>query len=340
MKAIVLSTTGGPDVLELVERPVPEPGPGEVRVRLALSGVNPTDWKCRQYGHVNGKLMYPEVIPHHDGSGLIDAVGPGVGAERVGQRVWVWESAWRRPHGTAANSVVLPSQQAVQLPENASLELGATLGVRAIAAHRCLLTLHGAPDRLGPGTLAGRTVLVAGGAGAVGHAVIQLAVWSGATVVATVSTPEKAKLARAAGAAHVVDYRSDGVIEDIRAFAPDGVDLVADVDAAANLATNLQVLGPRGTVAVYGTEGDEEVTLPIRLMMGRNLRYAFILGLTLPPADKLVSVADITAAAAAGALTVGEEAGLPLVPFPIERVREAHVAVQDGAIGKVLVDVA
>ncbi|CAM5323148.1 NADPH:quinone reductase [Streptomyces canarius] len=229
MKAIVYASVGNRDVLALVDRPVPEPGPGEVRVRVAISGVNATDWKCRRFGHADGRLMYPEVIPHHDGSGVIDAVGSGVAAERVGQRVWTWESAWRRPHGTAAEYVVLPSRQAVELPPGASLELGASIGLPALAAHRCPTSARQAPARLGPGALAGRTVLVAGGAGAVGHAAVQLATWSGATVIATVGSPEKEKLARVAGAGHVVHHRSESAAADIRAIAPTGVDLITEV---------------------------------------------------------------------------------------------------------------
>ncbi|MET8164426.1 NADPH:quinone reductase [Streptomyces sp. NPDC005329] len=338
MKAIVYASVGNRDVLELVDRPVPEPGPGEVRVRVAISGVNATDWKCRRFGHVEGRLMYPEVTPHHDGSGVVEAVGPGVAAGRVGERVWMWESAWRRPRGTAAEFVVLPSRQAVRLPSGASLELGASLGLPALAAHRCLTSAQSAPARLGPDTLAGHTVLVAGGTGAVGHAAVQLALWSGATVIATVGTPEKEKLARAAGAVHVVRHRSDSAAADIRAIAPAGVSLITEVAPSANLDLDLEVLAPGGTVAVYGTEGDGEVRLPTRLLMGRNLRYQFVLALTLSPEEKDAAVADVAAAVADGALTVGEDAGLPLHRYALDRTGDAHDAVESGVTGKVLID--
>ncbi|MER5194580.1 NADPH:quinone reductase [Streptomyces sp. NPDC002755] len=338
MKAILYASVGNRDVLRLVDRPVPEPGPGEVRVRVAISGVNATDWKCRRFGHVDGRLMYPEVIPHHDGSGVIEAVGPGVAAERVGQRVWMWESAWRRPQGTAAEFVVLPSRQAVRLPPGASLELGASIGLPALAAHRCLTSAQQAPARLGPGTLAGHTVLVAGGAGGVGHAAVQLAAWSGATVIATVGSPRKEKLARAAGAGHVVHHRSDSAAADIRAIAPAGVSLITEVAPSANLGLDLEVLAPGGTVAAYGTEGDGEVRLPTRLLMGRNLRYQFVLALTLSSEEKDAAVADVAAAVADGALTVGEDAGLPLHRYPLDRTGDAHDAVEAGVTGKVLVD--
>ncbi|RSM66008.1 NADPH:quinone reductase [Amycolatopsis sp. WAC 01376] len=339
MKAIVYSSTGGIDVLRFVDRPVPEPGPGEVRVRVAVSGVNHSDWKGREFGHRNGTLMFPEVIPHNDGSGVIDAVGAGVDRERIGQRVWVWEAAYKRPHGTAAEYSVVPSRQAVPLPSNVSFEAGACLGLPAVAAHRCLLTGQKGPDRLGPGTLTGRTVLVAGGAGAVGHAAIQLGAWSGATVIATVSSEEKAKLARVAGAAHTVDYRSDTAEADIRAVAPDGVDLIVEVAATKNIDTAVEVLAPNGTIAAYGTEGDSVLAFPTKKVIGRNTRLQFVLVMTLPAAAKDLASADITRAAAAGALAVGEEAGLPIHRFPHPNTGEAQDAVQGGTLGKVVVEI-
>ncbi|MFI7601029.1 NADPH:quinone reductase [Actinoplanes sp. NPDC049681] len=340
MKAIVYSSAGSRDVLEFVDRQVPEPGPGEVRVRVVISGVNQADWKSRLYGHRNGALMFPEVIPHHDGSGVIDAVGAGVGRERVGERVWLWEAAWHRPHGTAADYVVVPERHAVPLPADVSFEVGATLGIPAIAAHRCLLSIQDGPQRLGPGSLDGRTVLVAGGAGGVGHAAIQLATWSGAAVIATVSSAEKAKLAEAAGAVHTVDYRADTAAADVRAAAPQGIDLIVEVAPSANIDLDTEVLAPNGTIAAYGTEGDGKLTFPTRLVIGRNVRFQFVLVLTMPGAYKDLAVADITEAAAAGALTVGEEAGLPLSRFPLQRTGDAHDAVQSGTVGKVLVDIA
>jgi NADPH:quinone reductase len=339
VKAIVYSSVGSSDVLRLVDRPAPEPGPGEVRVRVAISGVNATDWKCRQFGHARGGLLFPEVIPHHDGSGLIDAVGPDVDKGRIGQRVWVWDAAWRRACGTAAEYVVVPSRQAVELPHGVSLEVGASIGLPALAAHRCLLAIQNGPARLGPGALAGRTVLVAGGVGVLGHAAIQLATWCEATVIATISSPDKDKLARAAGASHTVDYRSDTVAADIRAIVPGGVDLIVEVAPSANATVDLDILASSGTVAAYATENRGEVTLPTARLMGRNLRYQFVLWTTLPPTDKDLAVADVAAATAAGVLGVGEEYGLPLLRFPLERTGDAHEAVQAGSAGKVLIDV-
>src|SRR5262245_60740261 len=215
MKAIVYTRPGDCDVLSLVERDVPEPGPGEVRVRVQVSGVNPTDWKSRR-----GQLGFPEVVPNQDGAGIIDAVGAGISPDRIGERVWIYEAAWHRPNGTAQEYVTLPGAQAVALPDDASFDLGASLGIPALTAHRCLTTYELSDGRLGPSALAGLVVLVAGGAGAVGNAAIQLARWAGASVIATVSGPEKAELARRAGADLVVNYREGDAATEIRGFAP------------------------------------------------------------------------------------------------------------------------
>src|SRR5699024_5712173 len=185
MKAIIYSDYGGPEVLRLVDRELPEPGPGEVRVRIAVSGVNPTDWKTRAGGM--GPLQFPEITPHLDGSGVIDAVGDGVDQARIGQRVWLFMAAAGRPTGTAAEFTVIPAAQAVPLPEATGFDVGAALGVPALTAHRALTVAEDGPNRLRPGTLEGKTVLVAGGAGAVGHAAVQLARWAGATVISTIS---------------------------------------------------------------------------------------------------------------------------------------------------------
>jgi len=336
MKAIVHSETGGPNVLRLVERPVPKPGPGEVRVRVAVSGVNPTDWKSREG---TGAAAIEEKVPNQDGAGTVDAVGPGVDAPAVGQRVWIWEAAWQRSNGTAQEYVVLPARQAVPLPEGASFDLGASIGIPALTAHRCLTVGTRGPDRLSAGALAGQTVLVAGGAGAVGNATIQLARWAGATVISTVSGPEKAALATAAGATHSVNYRAGDAAAAIRAAAPDGVDLVVEVAPAANDELDRAVIGPNATIASYATDGGGELTLPVRELMVANIRYQFVLVYTVSAAAKDAAVADVSAAVAAGALRVGEEFGLPLHRFPLDRTAEAHSAVANGAVGKVLIDI-
>jgi NADPH2:quinone reductase len=340
MRAVVYSQTGGPEVLRLVERPVAEPGPGEVRVRVAVSGVNPTDWKSRSGRTPGEPLPFPEVVPNQDGAGTIDAVGDGVDATRVGERVWLWEAAWERANGTAQEYVVLPDRQAVALLDEASFDIGASLGIPALTAHRCLTVSEAGPQRLYPRALAGRTVLVAGGAGAVGHAAIQLARWAGARVLATVSSDEKASLARAAGADRVVNYREAEAAAEIRAESPDGVDVVVEVAPAANAELDAATLAANGTVAVYGAERGRELELSVRALMGRNIRYAFVLVYTVPAPAKDQAVTDVAAAVADGALAVGDEAGLPLHRFPLDRTADAHAAVEGDAVGKVLIDVA
>jgi NADPH:quinone reductase len=338
MRAIVYRETGDPSVLDLVERPEPEPGPGEVLVRVAVSGVNPTDWKARQ-GDGPGKLArFPEVVPDQDGAGTIEAVGDGVGAGRVGDRVWLWEAARNRANGTAQELLTIPSFQAVALPEGASFDLGASIPIPAMTAHRCLTVGADGPTALGPGTLAGHHVLVAGGAGAVGHAAIELAVWSGATVITTVSSAEKAVLATAAGAHHVVNYREAGAAEAIREAAPDGVDLIVEVAPVANGSLNGAVIASNGTVAMYECE-TSDLTVDADGAFPINTRFQFVLVYTIPLAAKEQAIRDVTAAVSAGALRVGEEAGLPLHRFPLERAADAHAAVEAGAVGKVLIDV-
>jgi NADPH2:quinone reductase len=339
MRAIVYSEAGGPEVLRLVDRPAPAPGPGEVLVRMAASGVNPTDWKARRAGGLGGRGIGPGgVVPNQDGAGTIEAVGQGVDPSRAGERVWVWEAAWQRPDGTAQELIAIPSMQAVPLPPDASFDLGASLGIPALTAHRCLTVGEGAPARLAPGLLAGRAVLVAGGAGAVGHAAIELARWAGATVIATVSGPDKARLAAAAGAHHVVNYREGDPAAGIRALARDGVDIIVEVAPTTNAALDVAVLGPVGVVAAYAS-GDEDLVLPVRPLMVLGARWQFVLVYTVPPAAKAAAVEAVSAAVADGALRVGEEAGLPLHRFPLERTADAHAAVESGTVGKVLIDV-
>jgi NADPH:quinone reductase len=338
MRAVVYSEAGGPEVLRVVERPVPEPGEGEVRVAVRVSGVNPTDWKARRRGG-DGQLPFPEVVPNQDGAGIVDAVGDGVDRSRVGERVWLWEAAWRRADGTAQEYVVLPERQAVRLPDGVSFDVGASLGIPALTAHRCLTVSELGPTRLAPGVLGAQTVLVAGGAGAVGHAAIQLARWAGAHVLSTVSGEEKATLAQAAGADHVVNYRSSDAADRIRALAPRGVDVVVELAPGANAALDAAVLAANGTVAVYASDGGGELDLPLGGLMSRNVRYQFVLVYTVPPAAKDQAVADVAAAAADGALPVGDDAGLPLHRFLLDRTAEAHGAVERGAVGKVLIDV-
>jgi NADPH2:quinone reductase len=338
MRAIVYRSTGDPDVLELVDKPVREPGPGEVRVRIVRSGVNPTDWKSRR-GSSAGAAVDPPQTPNQDGAGVIEAVGEGVTPALTGLRVWIYEAAYQRPEGTAQEQALVPARNVVTLPDGASFDMGAALGVPFLTAHRCLTVAESGPTRLGPGALQGRTVLVAGGAGAVGNAAIQLARWADATVISTVSSPAKAQLAAAAGADHVINYREQDVVAEVRKIAPHGVHSIVEVAPSANAVIDAQVLGLHGSVAIYANDGGDEVLLPVRSSMRPNARWQFVLVYTEPHAAKTTALDDVAAAVLDGAVRVGEDAGLPLHVYPLEQTAQAHRAVEEGAVGKVLVDV-
>lgn len=338
MRSVKYATTGDPDVLRIQELSDPEPGPGEALLRVHRAGVNPTDWKSRRGGGP-GEVVDPPQTPGQDGAGVIEAVGNGVEPALVGLRAWVWEAAYQRPTGgTAQELAVVPARQVVTLPDSASFDLGASLGVPFVTAHRCLTVAEEGPRRLGPGTLAGRTILVAGGAGAVGNAAIQLARWSDATVIATISSPAKAQLAAVAGADHVIDYRTQDVAAEIHKIVPHGVDAIVEVAIAQNAALDAAVIGRHGSIAVYADGGDE-MTLPIRRLMMPNARIQFVLLYTAPAAAKGVAVEDVSAAVLGGAVRAHAEAGLPLHHYPLDQVAEAHAAVEGGAVGKVLLDV-
>ena len=319
MKAALYEATGpARDVLKVTEIERPEPGPGEVRVRIVVSGINPTDVKAR-----SGAVPRPIdgfQIPDQDGAGVIDAVGPGVDPARVGQRVWLFLAAGRR-WGTAAEWTVVPERHAVPLPDNADMELGAMLGVPAITAHRCVFA---------DGAVTGKTVLVAGGAGAVGHFSIDLAKRDGARVIATVSSPEKGELARAAGADLVLNYRQQNVAEKVRAYAG-RADRVVEVALGANLDTDLAVSGPETVVVTYAASPPDPV-LPVRACMSANVTLRFVLLYTVPETAVDQAVADITDALRAGALTP-----LPVHRFRLDDIASAHEAVEKGVTGKVLI---
>jgi len=315
--------TSGPQIgaLEIVEIPRPDPAPGEVLVRVRFSGVNPTDVGARSgHGFDTG---HAHVVPDHDGAGEIVEVGEGVPAERIGESVWLWLAQWRRPQGTAAQFIALPSAQAVALPAGASLELGAGLGIPALTAHRCLWA---------QGPIRDLGVLVQGGAGAVGHAAVELARFGGARVAATVSSPEKAALASAAGAELVVDYRTQDVVETVRAWAPDGVERVVEVAIGTNVLVDAELIKPFHDVSSYGRP-DAPIVVP-RPLMVKNCGIRWILVYTMGEQPIADAVAEITRALEAGALTA-----LPAVRFPLEEISLAHDAVRDGALGKVLVEI-
>jgi NADPH2:quinone reductase len=307
------------EVLRVQEVERPEPGPGEVRVKVAVSAVNPTDYKSR--GGSTPRPIDGFQIPHHDGAGVIDATGEGVDPARVGQRVWLWFAAFGRRWGTAAEWTVVPERQAVALPEGVSMELGASLGVPAMTAHRCLFA---------DGPVTGKTVLVAGGAGAVGHFAIQLARRAGARVIATVSGPQKAELARQAGADQVVNYRDADAADQIRAVAP-RVDRVVEVALGANLALDLALAGPGTVIVTYAAQASDPV-LPVRACMTANVVLRFILLYGVPAAALDHAVADVSAALAEGVLTE-----LPEHRFPLSEIVAAHEAAEAGPTGKLLV---
>ncbi|WP_433506339.1 NADPH:quinone reductase [Pseudonocardia halophobica] len=318
MRAAIYRRPGpAAEVLEVVDLDVPEPGPGQVRVRIATSGINPTDWKGR--AGLTARRPDGFQVPHHDGAGVVDAVGEGVVGLAVGQRVWLYLAAYRNRFGTAAEYAVVPAERAVPLPDSASDDLGACLGVPALTAAHCL---GGTPEGLKD-----RTVLVAGGAGAVGHYAIELARHAGARVVATVSSPEKQSLAEAAGAEHVVLYTDEDPAAQILA-AVGRVDRIVEVAPMANLDLDLRVLARGGTIATYAA--DETLTLPGGPLMSANAVLMFALLYTVP-AEQLAAAVRWTSE------VLDSLSALPITEFPLDRVAEAHDAVEQGAVGKVVV---
>jgi NADPH:quinone reductase len=320
MKAALYRNTGpAAECLHLEEIDRPEPGPGEVLVRVHASGINPTDFKAR-----SGAVPRPIdgfQIPHQDGAGVIEAVGPGVNPGRVGERVWLWLAAAGRRWGTAAEWTTVPERHATPLPGGVSFELGASLGVPAMTAHYALLS---------DGPVNGRSVLVAGGAGAVGHFAIEFAKRAGARAITTVSSPEKAALAEKAGADLVVNYRSTDAVKQIHAFVP-AVDRIIEVALGANLALDLAVARPLTTIVTYAAEAANP-ELPVRSCMAANVILKFILLYGVPETALDQAAADITAALAAGDLT-----GLPVHKFPLADIAAAHEAAESGVVGKVIV---
>jgi NADPH:quinone reductase len=332
--AVGYATGGGVDVLREADVESSEPGPGQVRIEIVRSGINPTDVKARR----NLRMAIPKgrlQVPHHDGAGVVTAVGPEVSEFAPGQRVWTHLAAYNRLDGTAQRFVTLPTDLVAPLPDNASYEVGAALGVPFLTAHRLLTLRAGGPDELRPGALAGTTVLVAGGAGAVGNAAIQLARWAGATILTTVSSPEKATLATAAGAQHVIDYRREDVVARVRDIVPDGVDVVVEVSPAVNLGIDLKVLATGGTLAIYANDGGADLTLAVQDGMWLNLQIGFVILYTVRASERAAAVHAVCRALADDAIGVGAEHGLPVHTFPLEDAAAAHIAVENGPLGKV-----
>ena len=323
MKAVWYRCNGSADILEYGDMPDPEPGPGEVRVRVISSGVNPSDWKRRQ--GLTSQMEFPQVVPNQDGAGVIDAVGLGVPQSRIGERVWLFESQFGRPFGTGAEYTVQPAGHAVRLPENTSFDMGAGLGVPAMTAHRCVFA---------DGPVTGKTVLVTGGAGAVGHYAVTQAKLGGATVISTISSPEKGQIALAAGSDHIINYREGDTAARIFEITDgQGVDHIVEVDMAANFAVSQQVLRSSGVLAVYAAGTGQGPSVPLKFNSS-NVSVRMVLVYDMPESAKTAAINDITSW-----LQHNQLASFDGPHFPLEQLKDAHLAVEAGAIGKVTVDV-
>jgi NADPH2:quinone reductase len=324
MRAVWYERNGAADVLHTGEMPDPTPGPGEVRVRMVSSGINPSDWKRRQ--GLTRRMEFPRVIPHQDGAGVIDRVGPGVPESRLGERVWLYQAQIGRPFGTAAEYTVQPAERVIALPANTSFVEGAGLGVPAMTAHRCVCA---------DGPVTGKTVLVTGGAGAVGHYAIQFAKLQGAQVIATVSSDHKAQLALAAGADATINYRTEDTVQrlmDLTGGA--GMDHIVEVDFAGNFKVSREVLRSNGVLAVYAAGIAPQPPVPLQFRAS-NITVRFVLVYDMPEPAKHAAVREITQLLEGGKLR-----HLAGPHFSLESAIQAHQAVEGGAIGKVVLDVA
>jgi NADPH2:quinone reductase len=320
-------TKQGPaaEVLQVGEQPTPQPGPGEVRVRLRTSGVNPSDYKVRK-GGFGRVLAYPLVIPHSDGAGVIDAVGAGVDAGRIGQRVWVWNGQWLRPFGTAAQWIALPAAQAVPLPEGVGDAEAACFGIPALTALHAVRLAQLEP---------GMNVLVSGGAGSVGHYAIQFARQRGASVLTTVSSEQKAAHARRAGATHTILYRDEDVGARVQALTGGrGVDAVIEMDFTANARLYPACVRAGGTIVVYGM-GQMEATLPTFWFMRNRIALNFVYVYEMQAPEREACLRELDTLLRAGALqhTVA-------VRLPLADIARAHDIVEQGqVIGNVVLDI-
>ena len=311
------------EVLQVGEIETPSVGPGEVRVKLAASGVNPSDVKSRQ--GTTRKIAYPRVIPQSDGAGVIDGVGDGVSKNRIGERVWIWNGQWKRAFGTAAEYIVLPAGQAVPLPDNTSFEAGACLGIPAMTAVHAVALADVAR---------GSTLLVSGGAGAVSQYVIQFAKANGARVITTISSPEKDAAAREAGADHTINYKKENVGERVTELTDKrGVDAIIELDLAANAKLIPSVLRPKGSVIIYGTT--PEAVLPAAFCLVNTIRLQFFLVYELDAGERQRAVSAIDNALRAGKLL--NRVAQPT--YPLAKIKEAHEAVEHGTLGNVIVTI-
>jgi NADPH2:quinone reductase len=328
MKAVWYERCGpATEVLTHGERPTPVAAPGEVRVRLEASGVNPAD-VGRRAGSYRG-LEFPLIIPNSDGAGIIDQAGPGVTRLKAGQRVWLFNGQRNgRALGTAAEYIALAEQLVTPLPDQLSFAQGATLGIPAMTAWCSVFA---------DGPITGKTVLVTGGAGAVGHYAVQFAKWGGAKVIATVSSAAKAEQARLAGADHVVNYKTDDVVAKVMELTGKrGVDHLSDVDFGGNLATTLKLMAMNSTIAVYATQGNRTPVVPVRELMERCITVRSLVLFALPWPLLSAAQADITKWIMAGK-RLHNIAG----QYALRDTAQAHLAVEKGdKLGTVIVDCA
>jgi NADPH2:quinone reductase len=323
MRAVYYEQNGAAgDARERREVETPQPGPGEVRIKLKTSGVNPSDVKNR--AGTTRRIAFARVIPHSDGAGVIDAVGADVAKSRIGERVWTWNGQWKRPYGTAAEYITLPASQAVKLPDAISFEAGACFGIPALTAWHAVDIA---------GTTKGMTLLIAGGAGAVAHYAIQFAKARGATVITTISSAEKARLARAAGADHTIDRKTEDVGARVAALTKGGVDAVIELDLTANAALLPSVLRPYGTLVVYGT--GPQVQFPGSFCLVNNITVKFMIVYELTAEARGRAVADITRMLEANTLIHNVAA-----TFPLGEIVAAHEAVEQGKVaGNVVMEI-
>ena len=325
MKAVWYEKLGAArEVLQYGECDDPQPGPGEVCVRLAASGVNPIDVKRRLGGR--GGMTSPKVIPHFDGAGVIDAVGPNIDPQRVGERIWVYKAQWQRDQGTAAQLVVLPNECAVGLPDSVSFAEGASLGIPALTAY---------PALFADGDVRGQTILVTGGAGAVGRYAIQFANLGGARVIATASSDEKAKLAASAGAEQVINYRTEDVGQRVLELTDgNGVDRIVEVEFGGNLATSVEAIKTGGVIAAYASQAAPKPVIPFYELMYKSVVVQHVLTFQVSQELERQAVSRITDWLKQGELThhLGPS-------FPWEQTAAAHEAVENGVVGQVVVEI-
>jgi NADPH:quinone reductase len=314
------------DVLQVGDLPETEPGRGEVRVRLVLSGINPGDIKKRM-GWLGSAMAFPRIVPHSDGTGVVEAVGTGVDTTRAGSRVWVYGAQSYRPFGTAALTTVVPSALAVGLPDSVSDETGACLGIPGLTAHRAVFA---------DGPVAGQTVLVHGVRGSVSSLAAQLARWGGATVIGTVRTNAEIGGVENDVADHVIPLESDpeAAAAMIRDLTPDGVDRVVEVALSANADLDAAVVRNGAVVAAYATVKDRP-ELPFWPMLFANVTIRLLGSDDFPQAAKDAAARDLTSAAAEGALSVTVAR-----TFPLTEIAAAHELVESGsAAGRVLISI-